>query len=49
MDGYCVKCKTRRDMKNHREIEMQNGRVAVQGTCKQCGAGMYRILPAKAA
>jgi len=38
MEGYCVKCKTKR------EITMKNGRKAMKGKCPTCGTGMFRIL-----
>ncbi len=30
-DGYCVKCKTKRTMKDDRKITMKNGKPATQG------------------
>ncbi len=42
-DGYCVKCKTKRTMKNPQEIKMKNGRKAIKGTCSNCGTGIFRI------
>ncbi len=41
--GYCVKCKTKREMKNPKQTKMKNGRKAVKGSCPVCGIGMYRI------
>ncbi len=51
MEGYCVKCKAKREMKNAKEVTM-NGkggttRPAMKGECPTCGTGMYRILPKK--
>lgn len=43
--GYCVKCKAKRDMKDAQEVTMKNGRKAVKGVCSVCGTGMYSILP----
>lgn len=43
-DGYCVKCKTKREMKDSKEVTMKNGRKAVKGKCSKCGTGMYKIL-----
>jgi len=50
-EGYCVKCKTKREMKDAKEVEM-NGkggkkRSAMKGACLVCGTGMYRILGLK--
>jgi len=43
MQGYCVKCRTKREMKNTRNITMKNGRPATQGTCPVCWTKMFRI------
>ncbi len=44
MDGYCVKCKTKKEMKDTKQVKMKNGRNAMKGKCPACGTGMYRIL-----
>ena len=44
MDAYCVKCKTKKEMKDAKEVKMKNGRKAMKGRCPTCGTGMYRIL-----
>lgn len=44
MDAYCVKCKTKKEMKDTKEVKMKNGRKAMKGRCPTCGTGMYRIL-----
>jgi hypothetical protein len=44
VEGYCVKCKTKRFIKNGEGVEMKNGMLAFKGTCPTCGTGMYRIL-----
>jgi hypothetical protein len=41
--GYCVKCKTMREMKDEQKVTMKNKRQAVKGKCPSCGPGMYRI------
>lgn len=43
-EGYCVKCKAKREMKDSQEVTMKNGRKAVKGKCPECNTGMYRIL-----
>lgn len=43
MQGYCVKCRTRREMRNTRPVTMKNGRPATQGMCPVCGTKMFRI------
>lgn len=44
MEGYCVKCKTKREISEGKEVTMKNGRKAMKGKCPKCGTGMYRIL-----
>ena len=44
MDAYCVKCKTKREMKDAKQVKMKNGRNAMKGKCPTCGTGLYRIL-----
>lgn len=41
--AYCVKCKTKRDMKNEKQITMKNGRQAISGICTVCGTKMFKI------
>jgi len=41
--GYCVKCRTKREIKNPKSITMKNGRPATKGTCPICKTKMYRI------
>jgi hypothetical protein len=43
-EGYCVKCKEKREMVNTEETTMKNGRKAMRGQCSACGTGMYKIL-----
>lgn len=50
-EAYCVKCKSKREMKDAKEVEM-NGkggkkRAAMKGTCPVCGTGMFKILGMK--
>lgn len=44
MDGYCVKCKAKKEMKDPKELIMKNGRRAAKGKCTICGTSMFRIL-----
>jgi len=41
--GYCVKCRTKREMNNPKSITMKNGRPATKGTCPTCETKMFRI------
>ena len=43
-EGYCVKCKAKREMSDAKEVTMKNGRKAQKGKCAKCGTGMYKIL-----
>ena len=44
MEAYCVKCKSKREMKEAKEVKMKNGRKAMKGRCPTCGTGLYRIM-----
>jgi RNase P subunit RPR2 len=43
MEAYCMKCRTKREMKDPIPVTMKNGRPATQGTCPECGAKMFKI------
>ena len=43
MQAYCVKCRTKREMKNPKTISMKNGRPATQCVCLVCGTKIFRI------
>ena len=49
--GYCVKCKAKRDMVGEKEVEMKgrgdSKRRAMTGTCEKCGTKMFKILGSK--
>jgi len=42
-EGYCVKCKTKRVMKDPHETTT-NGRRMMKGTCPECSTNMNRIM-----
>lgn len=48
MEGYCVKCKAKKEMANAGEVEMKGKggmvRRAMKGKCPDCGTTMFRIL-----
>jgi Zn finger protein HypA/HybF involved in hydrogenase expression len=48
-EGYCVKCKAKKEIVNAVEEVMKNGRKAIKGTCPTCGTVMFKILGGKAA
>ena len=48
-EGYCVKCKARKEIVGGVEETMKNGRKAIKGKCPTCGTVMFKILGGKAA
>lgn len=44
MEAYCVKCKSKKDMADGKEVVLKNGRKAMKGKCKDCGTSLFRIL-----
>jgi hypothetical protein len=42
-EGYCVKCREKKEMKDAEQITMKNGRPAVTGTCPDCGTKIFKI------
>lgn len=49
VEGYCVKCKNRKEISDGVEETMKNGRKAIKGRCPTCGTVMFKILGGKAA
>jgi hypothetical protein len=47
-EGYCVKCKAKREIADGVEEVMKNGRKAIKGKCPTCGTVMFKILGGKA-
>lgn len=47
-EGYCVKCKAKKEIANAVEEVMKNGRKAIKGRCPTCGTVMFKILGGKA-
>jgi ribosomal protein S27E len=48
-EGYCVKCKAKKEITDAVEVVTKNGRKAIKGKCPTCGTVMYKILGGKAA
>jgi hypothetical protein len=42
-EGYCVKCKAKKQIKDAKDIVMKNGRPATQGLCPDCGTKIFKI------
>jgi hypothetical protein len=47
-EGYCVKCKAKKEIVDAVEEIMKNGRKAIKGKCPTCGTVMFKILGGKA-
>lgn len=43
VQGYCVKCKAKQEIKNPEKVTLKNGKPATKGTCPKCGTKMFRI------
>jgi len=43
MEGYCVKCKAKKEIKDAVAVTMKNGKPATKGKCPDCGTTMFRI------
>jgi len=48
-EGYCVKCKAKKEIVDGLEETMKNGRKAIKGKCPTCGTVMFKILGGKSA
>jgi uncharacterized protein DUF5679 len=42
--GYCVKCREKREIKDVERVEMENGRKALKGVCPVCGTKITRFV-----
>lgn len=43
VEGYCMKCKAKQEIKDAVADKMKNGRDCVRGTCPACGTKMFKI------
>ena len=43
MDAYCLKCRTKREIRNLANVTLKNGRPAVHGSCSVCGTKVFRL------
>jgi DNA-directed RNA polymerase subunit RPC12/RpoP len=41
--GYCMKCRTKVEIKDAKKIKMKNGKPATSGACPKCGTKVFRI------
>ena len=44
MDGYCLKCKETRTIKDLKYAETANGRTMAKGVCPVCGTTINKFL-----
>ena len=38
-----MKCRSKTEMKDPKNVTMKNGKLATQGICPSCGTKMFRI------
>ena len=43
MEAYCVKCKTKREIKNPKAVFTSKGTPATRGECPVCGTNLFRM------
>ncbi len=43
MQAFCMKCRTKIEIKDPKSITMKNGKPATQGACPKCGTKVFRI------
>jgi hypothetical protein len=43
VEAYCVKCKSKRTIKDPFETTLKNGRSAIKGKCVECGTNVCRM------
>lgn len=41
--AYCVKCRSKVEIKNPQKVVLKNKRPATKGTCPKCGTKVFRI------
>jgi hypothetical protein len=44
MEGYCLKCKAKKEMKNAEEVTTDKGMKMMKGQCSVCGTKICKIL-----
>lgn len=43
LEGYCVKCRAKKAIKDAKQVTMKNGRPATEGVCPDCGTKIFKI------
>lgn len=44
MEGYCVKCKAKKEMKDIKVVQTARGGYMARGSCNDCKTGMCKIM-----
>ncbi len=47
VEAYCVKCRSKKEMKGPKAVTMKNKKPATSGTCPTCGTKMFKIGKSK--
>ena len=47
VEGYCMKCKAKREMQDTIEVVTKNGRPMTKGKCPECGTTICKIGSSK--
>jgi len=47
VEGYCMKCKAKKEIKDAQQVTTKNGRPMVKGVCPDCGTTICKIGASK--
>jgi hypothetical protein len=47
IEGYCMKCKAKKEIQNPKQVTAKNGRPMTKGTCPDCGTTICKIGSSK--
>jgi len=47
MEAFCFKCRSKREIKDPKQVTLKNGKPATQGVCPVCGTKVFRIGKSK--
>ena len=42
-EGYCVKCREKREMSEEERVTTKAGKPAIKGKCPECGTTMFKL------
>lgn len=43
MKAYCFKCRGEIEIRKAQDVQMKNGRPAIEGVCSCCGARVFKV------